>query len=157
MSQKFVGMLSFGNIFMNLSQLPASKKDCQNRASQQTFGPSYFVSACFGPLSYSTKNHETKKVSTIIQGKFSEILSTSVYAQCALCGGAGRGSTLPAPAMLRAWGEIAGLARAAHESSARNGEPRRAPLQWGSSGLDKAFSAQPGQATLSSHTYTLQG
>ena len=50
--------------------------------------------------------------------------------------------------------------------------PRGAPLEraspdpprtqraghWGSSGLDKAFSAQPGQATLlSSHTYTLQG
>ena len=48
-----------------------------------------------------------------------------MYAQCALCGNGGRGSTLPAPAMLRAWGEIAGLARAAHESSAHNAAPRQ--------------------------------
>ena len=64
--------------------------------------------------------------------------------------------------------EIAGLARAAHESAAPHccaplahaapGPPRTQRAgHWGSSGLDKAFSAQPGQATLSSHTYTLQG
>ena len=69
-----------------------------------------------------------------------------MYAQCA------QRLNVAGAAMLRAWGEIAGLARGAHESSARS-----APLDWGSSGLDKAFSAQPGQATLSSHTYTLQG
>jgi hypothetical protein len=61
-------------------------------------------------------------------------------------------------------------ARSARELHTRT--VRRAPLahaapgsprtqragHWDSSGLDKAFSAQPGQATLlSSHTYTLQG
>ena len=42
---KIIVMLSFCMSFFNLSQLPAAKKTCKNRASQQTFGPSYFVMA----------------------------------------------------------------------------------------------------------------
>ena len=43
--QSFVVMLGFCMSFLNLHQLPAAKKDMQNRATQQTFGRSYFVRA----------------------------------------------------------------------------------------------------------------
>ena len=62
------------------------------------------------------------------------------------------------------WARVRNGARAAPNccaplAHAAPGPPRTQRAgHWGSSGLDKAFSAQPGQATLlSSHTYTLQG
>ena len=69
-----------------------------------------------------------------------------------------RGSTLPAHRRRQCcahWERQ--LGQRAQRTRAVRATVRRAPLQWDSSGLDKAFSAQPGQATLSSHTYTLQG
>ena len=42
--QTFVGMLVFLNLFFfNFNQLPAAKIEFKKRASQQTFGPFYFV------------------------------------------------------------------------------------------------------------------
>ena len=61
------------------------------------------------------------------------------------------------------WARVRNGARAAPHccaplAHAAAGPPRTQRAgHWDSSGLDKAFSAQPGQATLSSHTYTLQG
>ena len=48
--QSFVVMHGFCMFFFNLHQLPAAKKTCKNRASQRTFGCSYFVRALYTNL-----------------------------------------------------------------------------------------------------------